>query len=54
MRNSYKIFLGKPKGKEHFQDLGVGGRIILQWILCSGKVWTGFIWPIIGASFGLL
>jgi hypothetical protein len=30
----------------HPEDLGLHGRIILEWILekQSGKVWTGFIW----------
>jgi hypothetical protein len=34
----------RPEGKDHLEDLGVGGRIILEWILgkYGGKVWTGF------------
>jgi hypothetical protein len=40
----------------HCEDLDVGGRIILKWILESqdGVVWTGFIWLKIGTSEGLL
>jgi hypothetical protein len=32
------------KGKDHLEDLGIDGRIIL-WLLekYGGKVWTGFI-----------
>jgi hypothetical protein len=35
----------KLKGRDHSEDLGVDGRIILEWILgkYGGKVWTGFI-----------
>jgi hypothetical protein len=33
MRNAYKIFVGKPEGKNYSEDLGVDGRIILDWIL---------------------
>jgi hypothetical protein len=29
-RNAYRILVGKPKEKE---DLDVGGKIILKWIL---------------------
>jgi len=27
--NAYKIVVGKPEGKEHSENLGVDGRIIL-------------------------
>jgi len=33
MRNAYKILVGKAEGKYHSEDLGVGGRKILEWIL---------------------
>jgi hypothetical protein len=33
MRNAYKIFVGKPKGKRPLGKLGVDGGIILTWIL---------------------
>jgi hypothetical protein len=44
------------KGRNHSEDLGVEGRIILEWILgeCGGKVWPGFMWLNIGTSGGLL
>jgi hypothetical protein len=44
------------KGRDHSEDLGVDGRIILEWILgkYGGKVWTGFIWLRIATSDGLL
>jgi hypothetical protein len=54
--NPYRILVGKPEGSNHYEDLGVGGRILLEWILerWDGVVWTGFIWLIIGTSGGLL
>jgi hypothetical protein len=38
------------------EDLDVDGRIIFEWIIeKEGRmVWTGFIWPRIGTSDGLL
>jgi hypothetical protein len=38
--------LENQKGRDHLEDLGVGGKIILEWILGekSGLVWAGFIW----------
>jgi hypothetical protein len=30
-----RFWLGRPKGREHWEDLDVGGRIILRWI--SGR-----------------
>jgi hypothetical protein len=33
MRNAYKILIGKPEEKADSKDLGVEGRIILEWIL---------------------
>jgi hypothetical protein len=37
-------------------DLGVDGKIILQWILGTHgeKLWSGFIWLRIGVIGGLL
>jgi hypothetical protein len=43
------------KGRDHSEDLGVDGRMVLKLILGKqcGKVWTGFIWLRIGTSGGL-
>jgi hypothetical protein len=38
MRNSYRIVVGYWKRKAYLGDLGVGGKIILKWIL---KKWGG-------------
>jgi hypothetical protein len=44
------------KGRDHVEDLGVNGKIILERILGKegGKVWTGSIWLRIGTSSELL
>jgi hypothetical protein len=33
MRTAFKILVGKPEEKNHSEDLGFDGRIILKWIL---------------------
>jgi len=42
--------------RDHLEELKLGGRIILEWILGKqgGKVWTGFICLIIETSGRLL
>jgi hypothetical protein len=32
-RNVYRVLVGKPEGKGHLEDGGVGGSIGLEWIL---------------------
>jgi hypothetical protein len=49
--------VGNLKGRDHSEDLGVDGRImVLQCILGNydGKVWTGCISLRIGTNGGLL
>jgi hypothetical protein len=33
VKNAYNIVVRRPKGKNHSEDLGVDGKIILEWIL---------------------
>jgi len=45
---------GNLREKDHFEDLGVDGRIILKrafnrWV----GVWTGLIWLRVGENYGL-
>jgi hypothetical protein len=34
---------------EDLEVLGIGGRVILEWILekLGGNMWTGFIWQVL-------
>jgi len=46
----------KPEGKDHLEDLGVGGRIMLRWIVRKWDVgaWTGTSCLRIGTGGGYL
>jgi len=33
MKNAHKILVGRLEGKDHSEDLGVDGSIMLDWIL---------------------
>jgi hypothetical protein len=52
----YRILVGRPEGKKHWEDIGVDGRITLRWTLgregSMGR--TGFGWLRIGSNGGLL
>jgi hypothetical protein len=41
------------KARDQLEDQGIDGRIPSNWIANSGRVWTGFIWLMIGI-FGTL
>jgi hypothetical protein len=45
------FWLGGPKGRDHWEVIGIGGRITLNWILGrEGSIWrTGFGWLSIGS-----
>jgi hypothetical protein len=32
-RSAYRILIGNPEGKGPFGRLGIGGKIILKWII---------------------
>jgi hypothetical protein len=32
-RGVYRVLVGSPKVRDHWEDLGVGGRIALSWTL---------------------
>jgi hypothetical protein len=44
------------KGRDHLEDLGVDGRIVLKWILGNWgyMVYIGFIWLRMGIGGGIL
>jgi hypothetical protein len=33
VRGIYRVWVGRPEGKDRWEDLGVGGRITLRWTL---------------------
>jgi hypothetical protein len=42
MRNAYSIFVGKLERRGHSENLGVDGKIILEWILRE------IVWEVMG------
>jgi hypothetical protein len=42
MINVYNIFVGKPEGKYHSENIGIDGKVTLKLIL--GKRWEGVDW----------
>jgi len=45
-RDVYRVFVGKPEGKNHLEDPGIDGKIVLRWIFRKWDVraWTESIW----------
>jgi hypothetical protein len=45
MRNSYKAYLKNLNRRDHLEDPGIGGRIILKWIMKQdARMHTRLIW----------
>jgi hypothetical protein len=55
-RKLYKVLVGKPEGKSHSENQGVGGRRGTEWILgrLAWGLWIGFDWLRVGTGVGLL
>jgi len=53
---AYRVLVGKPEGRNHWEDIGVDGWIILGWISRRWDVgiWTGLGWPRIERGGGRL
>jgi hypothetical protein len=47
-----KFWSEDPKERDHSEDVDVGKRVILDWILKNYVVraWSGFIWLRVGTS----
>lgn len=44
-KNTYKIFIGKPEGRNYREYIGVKRRILLKWIFGSSLgVQVGYTW----------
>ena len=52
----YRVLVRKPEGRNHWEDLGVDGWIILGWISRRWDVgmWIGLGWPRIETGGGRL
>jgi hypothetical protein len=51
-RGVYRVLVGKPDERDHLEDPGIDGRIILRcifkkWIV---RTWTGSMWLRIGTG----
>ena len=55
-RGVYRVLVGKSAERDHWGDLCVDGRIILEWISRRWDVgiWTGLGWPRIEKGGGRL
>jgi hypothetical protein len=57
MRNACIISVGKSERKDNLGDIGIDGRIMLSVKIDLNNrvwVWTGFVWPNMRSSSGLL
>jgi hypothetical protein len=52
----YKVLVGKPEGRDHLEDQGVGGKMGSEWILgrLAWGVWIGSSWLGTGTGGELL
>ena len=55
-RGAYRVLGGNLRERDHLEDSGVDGRIILRWIFRKWdvEVWTGSRWLRIGTGGGHL
>jgi hypothetical protein len=51
-RNAYRVLVGSVKEKYNSEDPGVGGRIILKWVISNTEALNGLFWLRIGTGCG--
>jgi hypothetical protein len=53
-KDAYGIWWGDLRERDHLEDLGTGGRIILKWVfkVWDYEIWTGLICLRIGTCGG--
>jgi hypothetical protein len=53
-RGVYRVWVGKPEGKDLLVDPAIEGRTLLRWILRKWNIraWTGSMWLRIGTVAG--
>jgi hypothetical protein len=55
IRGAYRILVGSREGRNHLEDSGVDGKILLKRIFKKWEwAWAGLIWLRIGTGGGLL
>jgi len=42
MWHAHRVLVGKPEGTDHFENLGIDGRLMLKLIWKNQNLWTGF------------
>jgi hypothetical protein len=37
MRGAYRVWCGNVRERDHFEDLGIGGMLIVKWVLTNRR-----------------